>query len=263
MERKVTQIKTNSNIGGHKTKLNGFDMQKRKFGFTLAEVLITLAVIGVVAALTIPTLVQSYKKSVVETKLAKFYSVMNNAIRMAEVDYGSQTTWSDYYVPDKYDDDNKVLYYEGDKYDALVNKYFAPYLKITGSEEIRNVPDGISIQKAYYLADGSAFAFSLTENREIIFYIRNPKECFKKSDKSDVFGICGFVFSFIPASYNDNSYKYNIGNGMQPYLYQWDGDEESLMNSTSYGCKNGIGAYCTEIIRRNGWKIPKDYPFKF
>ncbi len=31
----------------------------RKFGFTLSEVLITLAVIGIVAALTIPTLVQS------------------------------------------------------------------------------------------------------------------------------------------------------------------------------------------------------------
>ncbi len=34
--------------------------QFRKLGFTLAEVLITLAIIGVVAVLTVPTLVSNY-----------------------------------------------------------------------------------------------------------------------------------------------------------------------------------------------------------
>ena len=32
---------------------------KKRFGFTLAEVLITLGIIGVVAAMTIPTLIQN------------------------------------------------------------------------------------------------------------------------------------------------------------------------------------------------------------
>ncbi len=226
----------------------------------MAEVLITLAVIGVVAALTIPNLIQSYKKSVVETRLAKFYSVMNNAIRMSEAEYGPQNTWTDYHVGSTRDDDGNEVYDKGDKIDIAVNKYFAPYLRITGSEEIRDVANGNAPQKVYYLADGSAFSFNLHENREIYFYIRNPKECLKKSDSK---GICRFTFSFIPPSYNDNSYKYNIGNGMQPCLYMWDGDEASLMNDTKYGCKNGSGSYCTEIIRRNGWKIPKDYPRKF
>lgn len=45
--------------------------------FTLAEVLITLGIIGVVAALTIPVLTQNYKKRVVETRLQKFYSTIN------------------------------------------------------------------------------------------------------------------------------------------------------------------------------------------
>lgn len=34
---------------------------KVRFGFTLAEVLITLGIIGVVAAMTIPTLMVNYK----------------------------------------------------------------------------------------------------------------------------------------------------------------------------------------------------------
>ena len=60
----------------------------RKIAFTLAEVLITLGIIGVVAALTIPTLMANHRKQVVETSLEKFYSTMNQAIKMAEVDYG-------------------------------------------------------------------------------------------------------------------------------------------------------------------------------
>jgi prepilin-type N-terminal cleavage/methylation domain-containing protein len=47
-----------------------------KQGFTLAEVLITLAVIGVVAALTIPTVVRNYQKTQTVTKLKKTYSAM-------------------------------------------------------------------------------------------------------------------------------------------------------------------------------------------
>ena len=46
--------------------------------FTLAEVLITLGIIGVVAALTLPTLISNYKKQTYVTGLQKAYSVLNN-----------------------------------------------------------------------------------------------------------------------------------------------------------------------------------------
>ncbi len=62
----------------------------QRTGFTLAEVLITLGIIGVVAAMTLPSLIQRNNNKVVETRLKKFYSAINQAIMMAEVDYGDK-----------------------------------------------------------------------------------------------------------------------------------------------------------------------------
>ena len=47
-----------------------------KSGFTLAEVLITLGVIGVVAAMTMPSLVAHYKEKQTVVALKKFYSIL-------------------------------------------------------------------------------------------------------------------------------------------------------------------------------------------
>ena len=48
-------------------------------GFTLAEVLITLGIIGVVAALTIPTLIKNYQKKAATTAAKKAYSTLSQA----------------------------------------------------------------------------------------------------------------------------------------------------------------------------------------
>ena len=51
----------------------------KKSGFTLAEVLITMAIIGVVAALTSPALVGSFQKSKVGPSLRRFVTNLENA----------------------------------------------------------------------------------------------------------------------------------------------------------------------------------------
>jgi len=63
--------------------------------FTLAEVLITLAIIGVVAALTIPALVQNYKERANVTKVKKYYSLVNNVIRLAVAENGEVPNWGE------------------------------------------------------------------------------------------------------------------------------------------------------------------------
>ena len=56
--------------------------RKRCYGFTLAEVLITLAIIGVVAALSIPAVISNSQQQEFKTGLRKAVSVLNSAITM-------------------------------------------------------------------------------------------------------------------------------------------------------------------------------------
>ncbi len=65
----------------------------QKNGFTLAEVLITLGIIGVVAALTIPTLVQNYQEKVTVNKVKKMYSTLSNAYELIKIDNGDYSQW--------------------------------------------------------------------------------------------------------------------------------------------------------------------------
>ena len=59
-----------------------------KKAFTLAEVLITLGIIGVVAAMTMPTLIQNQQKRSLEVATQKFYSMMSQAVKQYMADYG-------------------------------------------------------------------------------------------------------------------------------------------------------------------------------
>ena len=59
-----------------------------KYGFTLAEVLITLGVIGVVAALTMPSVMSNVRELVIKNQFKKTYSVISNAFKKAEADLG-------------------------------------------------------------------------------------------------------------------------------------------------------------------------------
>lgn len=74
-------------------------MKKIKKGFTLAEVLITLGIIGIVAALTIPSLVNQYKKKALESQFKEGYAILTNAV--AKMMYDNDITSLKDYPPFK------------------------------------------------------------------------------------------------------------------------------------------------------------------
>lgn len=63
---------------------NIFD-SKSRIAFTLAEVLITICVIGVVAALTLPSLIHSYKNKIYSSQLQKTYSILSDAAKQVVI----------------------------------------------------------------------------------------------------------------------------------------------------------------------------------
>lgn len=65
---------------------------KKQNAFTLAEVLITLGIIGVVAALTLPALIQNYQDKVMVSQAKKTYSNFSNVLNLMK----SQVGASDY-----------------------------------------------------------------------------------------------------------------------------------------------------------------------
>ncbi len=96
----------------------------KKIAFTLAEVLITLGIIGVVAAITMPTIIQKQNEKATITKLKKEYSVMSNALLNAISEYGDPEHWG-----------TKSYTYKNDNGDDVENNFadidvITKYLKI-------------------------------------------------------------------------------------------------------------------------------------
>ena len=70
----------------------------KKPAFTMAEVLITLGIIGIIVAMTLPSLIGKYQFKVFEVGLKKQYSLLQNAINLAVNDEGIQSCYT--YFPE-------------------------------------------------------------------------------------------------------------------------------------------------------------------
>ena len=78
-------------------------------GFTLAEVLITLGIIGVVAAMTIPTLIANYKEKVYITGAKKLYNQTLNAVNKYCAENGTIGDYSSFWVSNSNNADGGLI----------------------------------------------------------------------------------------------------------------------------------------------------------
>ena len=148
------------------------DKGRGRFAFTLAEVLITLAIVGIVAAMTIPTLISDYQEKVTVTKMKKMYSTLTQAYNLYRIENGviSTPTWTE----------------EGAK---IIFGIFQPYLRIMkdcGVDDqscmtsfIRKQKTGVEDTNPYHneysviLNDGSTISFrgnSYTTYLGVVYY---------------------------------------------------------------------------------------------
>ena len=74
--------------------MNNIKLNNIKKAFTLAEVLITLTIIGVIAAITIPSFIADQDERATVTRVKKFNSTMQQAYKLAVAEYGPITRWN-------------------------------------------------------------------------------------------------------------------------------------------------------------------------
>lgn len=209
-----------------------------KDGFTLAEVLVTLGIIGIVAAMTIPTIMLKHRKNVAETRLKKFYSSINQALNLSENVNGEKKYWKEQILnaqqcKNKEDEECLIFFF---------NTYLEPYLKHTEYKYVKG--SGLLL----YLADGSCIR------------IKHPFDYYFYPQASDVNkenavrGSDFFPFQFgRPYGGKACLVKEFLNKGIEPYIDDnWDCTPKGLYGSPYSSAK---------LIQYNGWKIPNDYPW--
>lgn len=121
--------------------MKGKKSMRKSLGFTLAEVLITLAIIGVVAAMTIPSVIVNTNQQEFKTGLKKAVSVLNQAITMSIA--------LENMGPNDVQGDNKNL-----------RNFFQQRLNVIKVTD--NLDYGSGKNAAFYTADGMRFEFPAT-----------------------------------------------------------------------------------------------------
>lgn len=112
------------------------NIMKKHIGFTLAEVLITLGIIGVVAALTLPALVQKYQEKASIARLKKAYSVLSQAYLFAVEKYGTPDQWNLKGKVEIKDDDGNTIGYDTSGIE-IERKYMTEFMKGKSCENLK------------------------------------------------------------------------------------------------------------------------------
>ncbi len=220
--------------------------------FTLAEVLITLAIIGVVAALTIPTVVRNYKKQETVTRLKKVYSALSNTTNLAIAEHGPIESWvitcsGGFHCANNFAKVYMIPYLKvaKDCYDASnTTKCDYPYYNLNSSTPRTWIAASYT---TFYLNDGTfirVWVGGLTNSMGLIYIdLNGPK-------KPNTFGKDMFVFDY-----------YIQGNGVRNgkmLALGFTTDRSALTGNCS---KNGDGTHCAALIMLDGWKMSDDYPW--
>lgn len=246
LKRRFILSEVATNVNSQQTKV--------KFGFTLAEVLITLGIIGVVAAMTIPNLIATHQKKQTVVKLQKAISVMNQAYRLAYDDVGEVTA-----------EEARALGAQN-----YFDKFWAPYIKVQSICSVEGC--GYGVYPQWKKADGSPYGLAV--------YTSDARVAFTSMD--------GFFYIVVTytgggddSTVTVNSVYVDINGTAKPNTMgkdifmlerKIDGEKggvvvpaySSFTNAqVDRNCsKSGTGECCAEKIKRSGWRIDKSYPWK-
>ena len=193
--------------------------KKSLIGFTLAEVLITLGIIGVVAAMTMPSLIANHKEKEAVTRLKKVYSTLDNAYMLARNEHTDVLNWFEDYSTLK----NSEIFFNNLK----------PYLNIAkecGREGGCLTPGSVKTLDGRKYGDYNLnlqeYRFVLADGTQVVIMLSNPvcrgdvgcgniKVDIDGSRGSYTMGKDFFIFNILPngiypaGAQNDTTYPFN------------------------------------------------------
>ena len=230
----------------------------KKRGFTLAEVLITLGVIGIVAAMTLPALVNKYKEKQRVSQLKKTYSILSQAFQMATNEYGDITGWglTDTNTGNK-DDEGNAIYDNSSP--LMVANRFKKYIKLSSGKNKHEFRAYQSLDGRNYSSKGDS-AIS-NKNKNILYLTDGTIVMFGWSyaDCAHIARSCGDIEVFLPESIAklgvSTFWFYITPEGIRPYGH--DGDLQPFSEFCDINNSNGInsvdqGRGCAAWVIYNG-----------
>ncbi len=243
----------------------------KKIAFTLAETLITLGVIGIVAAITIPMMITTYQKNATALAVKKAYTELNQVLKMATADYGEPSGWQ---------------YYGADELQPWVETYIAPYLSGAQYKSCKSnekcfglklpfplhfpKPGSVNTMVGQYVVAkiGTPVAYGFfrypapyDKVTRIKAYIHNPHKKYAMLGRD--------VFTFILTTADENPTFKPYGYGTLGSYGISTKDRQTLLGTGWGGCNPkasgsgywGPGDACAAVIMLDGWKISRDYPW--
>ena len=232
-----------------------------KAAFTLAEVLITLGIIGIVAALTMPTLMANYRKKVYATQLKRVVNVLSNNFKYILANENIDDLCNSSVVASCDPSGASFPSYPSLEFIYVVidQEKYAKFFNLTGVSENtnfnRSLNDvyGMSINtKGYVLADGSFISLGHDSASGLIYTDVNGEK------GPNVLGLDRYLLDFGPNGaipYYNGFYSVFVNEAIKAGGYE-------IINSS---CKNIVSSnkssdafsslLCFYYIVKQGWEI--------
>ena len=246
---------------------------KREIAFTLSEVLITLGIIGVVAALTLPSVITKYRKYVLLNKIKHTYTLLNNTLERAKADYGTDINQWEL-------SGNTQL----DRSTFFAEKYMLPYLNILQYCG-RSYTNQGCFEKVKRLKEGFAYLSPMSSNHGTSFILNNGTYVYLEVGRGHGYepentNRIEILFDVDGPDKGKNTYGYDVfdvelggdegrtlrnsanKNKFLPYSYDPKKSCDYYVSTVNHGCnKDSVygGSMCLAYIFCNGWDFGDKY----
>lgn len=225
-------------------------LNNRRKAFTLSEVLITIGIIGVVAAITIPNLIVNHRERANITKLKTVYSTITQAYTRAVTEFGTPEHWS-------------LEAQNSTAGAANISQILSPYFNVTencstngGCWYNGNILGLNKVSSGTNYSTNSAYStFSTVDGVQFAFNVENPECKGVFGDSRALENVCATFTVDVNGKKFPNQYGYDIFKfyitkyGIQPY-----GHSSDTTNSFDNTCANqgsGLGCAAWAILKAN------------